>query len=122
MSIFSIKQDTSFVHRDHTREGLNRFGAFFGIKIHYAGVSRQTCSLGKHTFPIAVKSCSAFFCPFYLERTNSPPLALFSSGRGPVKPVEMKGLLSAKERKKTHTGNDHCRQYIKGLMGKTRAL
>lgn len=127
MSIFSIKQDASFVHRDHTWEGLNRFGAFFffGIKIHHGGISRQTRSSGKHTFPIAVKSWAAFSALFISKELNSPPLALFSSGRGPVKPLETEGLVSVKRRmrrKKKNTGNDHCRQYIKELTAKTRPL
>lgn len=81
-----------------THEKVSIVLGLFGIKIHYAGLSQRPVPQGITLF-LSLSSPALPSCPFYLEKTNSPPLALFSLGRGPVKPLEIKGLVSVQERK-----------------------
>lgn len=103
-----------------TRKKVSIVLGLFGIEIHYGCASRQSCSPGKHTFPIAVKSSAAFSALFILKELIPLLLPFSVRDMALMKPLEMKGLVSGKERK--NTPNDHCRQYIKGLTGKTRAF
>lgn len=74
-------------------------GLFLGIKIHYGGVSRQTGSPGKNTFPVAVKSCVAFSALFILNKLISLILPFSDRDVAPAKPQETEGFVSTKERK-----------------------